>query len=166
MPDVPKRKYDSCLFQRSPEQNRRSAARFPGRSAFDLPCLRLHPQFLLYVTGNPADNRPLSGSDQPIPPDSECSIPSEIRMCQIPWTRQKRCLSRIRPAGKSLRQTYRCLPLLSVWIVALCYYASMPTPLFLLLHLLHIKPALCFRIPLLTAVLTAFFLHFLPLLFS
>ena len=39
----------------------------------------------------------------------------------------------------------------------------MPTPLFLLLHLLHIKPALRFRVSLFTADLAALRLHSLPL---
>ena len=62
-----------------------------------------------------------------------------------------------------MRKANKYLPLLSVWIAALCFHVSMSTPLFLLLQLLHFKPALCFRVPLLTADLAALRLHFFPL---
>ena len=62
-----------------------------------------------------------------------------------------------------MRKANKYLPLLSVWIAALCFHVSMSTPLFLLLQLLHFKPALCFRVPLISAELTAFRLHFFPL---
>ena len=62
-----------------------------------------------------------------------------------------------------MRQANKYMPLLSVWIAALCFHVSMSTPLFLLLQLLHFKTALRFRVPLLSADLSVFRLQFFPL---
>ena len=55
------------------------------------------------------------------------------------------------------------MPLLSFGTVALYLLASVSAHLFLLLQLLHFITALCFRVPLLPAELTAFRFHGLPL---